>query len=177
MACNTTIAAFPIAPSPHVPTCSPVTYATNPPTSGPHYPVWAAFKTYATPVPRGFWVHDLEHGAVVITYNCPGGCDQELADLEAFLAARPVDPLCLAPVERRIVVTPDPELDVRFAASAWGFALKSDCFDLGFLGPFLDAHYAMAPESFCADGFDPTAPDAGVPSGCGEIPDAGDEGG
>jgi hypothetical protein len=171
-ACNTTVTMFPVDPSPHVPLCSPVVYTTNPPTSGPHYPLWAAFKTYAAPVPRGFWVHDLEHGAVVITYNCPSGCDAELASLSAWLDTRPQDPLCSPPLRHRIVVTPDPLLDVPFAASAWGWALASQCFDLDALGAFIDAHYAMAPENVCADGVD-VSPDAGYPPGCGELPDGG----
>ncbi|MFT3768126.1 MAG: DUF3105 domain-containing protein [Minicystis sp.] len=146
LVCNTTITKYAVDPSPHIAACFPVQYSSNPPTSGPHYPVWAAFKTYTTPVPRGFWVHDLEHGAVVISYNCPGGCDAELAQLQAFIDARPADPSCTPPVRSRIVVTPDPKLDVRFAASAWGWALRSGCFDLGLLGPFIDAHYGQGSE-------------------------------
>lgn len=172
--CNSTIATFALAPSPHVLTCSPVTYATNPPTSGPHYPSWAAFKTYTSPVPRGFYVHSMEHGAVVIAYNCPSGCDADLALLAAFLDARPADPLCVAPLKSRIIVTPDPLLDTMFAASAWGASLKSDCFDWNALTLFLDTHYAMAPENFCFDGIDPTAPGSGIPADCGSAPmDAG----
>lgn len=155
---------FLIAPSPHVAACSPVVYDTNPPTSGPHYPFWAAFKAYDAPVPRGFWVHDLEHGAVVITYNCPAGCDAEVQALLAYLDALPPDPLCMAPLKARYVITPDPELDVLFAASAWGFWLKSNCFDLPALGAFISDHYAKAPENFCFDGTDVLDPDAGV--GC-----------
>jgi hypothetical protein len=170
--CNTTVTEYAVDPAIHIAVCTPIQYPTNPPTGGPHYPYWAAFKTYTTPVPRGFYVHDLEHGAIVITYNCPGGCDAELSQLQAWIDARPADPLCTAPLRSRIVVTPDPLLDVRFAASAWGWALKSQCFDLAMLGPFIDAHYAMAPENFCIDGIDPTAPDAGIPSDCGQT-DAG----
>lgn len=165
-ACTTTVAGFPLAAGAHVAQCTPITYATNPPTSGPHYPLWARFKVYAERVPRGFWVHAMEHGAVVVTYNCPGGCAAELAALVAFLDARPVDPLCTAPVKNRFIVTPDPLLDATFAASAWGWSLRSDCFDLPALGAFIDAHYAQAPEDFCSDGFDPTAPGSGVPADC-----------
>ena len=42
---------------------------------------------------------------------------------------------------------------------------------------FIDAHYAKAPENFCFDGVDVTAPDAGIPADCGQAPDAGDAGG
>ena len=157
---------IPLAAGTHVATCSPITYATNPPTSGAHYPIWARYRSYPAPVPRGFWVHDLEHGAVVITYNCPDGCADDVAALEAFLAARPADPTCTAPVANRFVVTPDPLLDTRFAASAWGFALRADCFDLGALGTFIDDHYARAPEDLCGDGVDPLDPQNGFPSPC-----------
>ena len=105
--CPTTTMAVPILPAPHIAACTPITYATNPPTSGPHYPIWAAFKWYDAPVPRGFTVHSMEHGAVVISYNCPNGCADELGALAAFLNARPADPLCSAPLKSRIIVTPD----------------------------------------------------------------------
>jgi hypothetical protein len=167
-ACMTTVTGYPIAASPHVLQCSPVSYATNPPTSGPHYPVWAAYAAYGVPVPRGFYVHDLEHGAIVILYNCPSGCAQDVADVEALLTARAPDPLCTSPVQNRFVVAPDPAIPTRFAAAAWGYALTSDCFDLPALGAFIDAHYAHGAENFCGDGVDVTAPDAGIAADCGQ---------
>jgi hypothetical protein len=66
-------------PGVHVPIGSQVEYDSNPPSSGPHYPIWAAFRVYTSPVPRPYYVHDLEHGAVVLVYNCAllngGGTD------------------------------------------------------------------------------------------------------
>jgi hypothetical protein len=171
--CGTTVTQYAVDPSPHIVTCFPVVYSSNPPTSGPHYPIWAAFKTFTTPIPRGFTVHDLEHGAIVISYKCPSGCAAELAALQALVDARPADPLCTAPVKSRIVITPDPLLDVQFAAAAWGFALTSQCFDLPALGAFIDAHYGMGTESLCADGVDVASPDAGIAADCGEPQDAG----
>jgi hypothetical protein len=158
-ACGTTVAGFPLAQAAHVTLCSDVVYDTNPATSGQHYPTWAAYKTYTTAVRHGFLVHNLEHGAIVISYNCGDEpCDAELAELAAFLAARPADPICSPPVTQRVVVTPDPDLDVRFAAAAWGFALRSDCFDLGALQVFMNEHYADAPENLCGDGLDVGVP-------------------
>jgi hypothetical protein len=169
-ACVPTVSAMPLEPALHVPACSLIGWGSNPPTSGSHYPIWAAYQAYTTPVPRGFYVHNLEHGAVVIAYNCPLGCDDEIASLTAYLAARPADPLCVAPLTNRFVVTPDPQLDVMFAAAAWGWAFKSDCLDLPALGAFLDAHYAGAPESSCANGVDVTSPALGYPADCGVPP-------
>ncbi|MFO0660402.1 MAG: DUF3105 domain-containing protein [Polyangiaceae bacterium] len=105
--CNTEVTLYPVVASPHVTTCSAVSYTSDPPTSGPHYPIWAAFKTYSSPVPRGFLVHDPEHGGVVFSYNCPGGCDADIATLQSYLATLPADLLCVAPLTRRFVITPD----------------------------------------------------------------------
>lgn len=157
-ACGSRVVAYETAPGGHVANCSAIAYATNPPTSGNHYPTWAKFQAYDAPVPRGFYVHDLEHGAIVVTYHCPDGCDADVAALVDYLASRPRDPLCTGAAPNRFVVTPDPELDVRFAASAWGYALTSSCFDLAALGAFIDAHYGEAPEDFCTEGVDVLSP-------------------
>jgi hypothetical protein len=110
----------------HVSVCSEVSYPDEPPAGGPHYPNWAAFRSYSLPIPRGFWVHDLEHGGVVFSYNCPNGCEAEVAQVQALIDALPADPLCPAAAPRRVVLTPDPLLDVRWGVSAWGFSLRSD---------------------------------------------------
>lgn len=158
-ACATSVTGYELAAGVHVALCSPIVYPTNPPTSGQHYPSWAAYATYDFAVPLGYLVHDLEHGAVVVFYDCPDGCADELASLQAYLDARPADPMCTADVHHRIVVTPDPDLGVRFAASAWGWALRSNCFDLAALDAFIGAHYADAPEDLCGDGEpNPTCP-------------------
>src|SRR5688572_30645042 len=54
--CGATIQNQPLLDSPHIPACSPVAYANNPPTSGPHYPDWASFGEYDFAIPRGYWV-------------------------------------------------------------------------------------------------------------------------
>jgi hypothetical protein len=115
----------------------------------------------------------MEHGAIVISYNCPNGCATELADLAAFLNARTADPMCVAPLKLRVIVTPDPLIDTTFAAAAWGAFYKGNCFDFPALGAFFDTYYAKAPENFCFDGIDVTSPDAGTPADCGSALDAG----
>jgi len=151
----------------HVAECSAVHYGTNPPSSGDHYPVWAAFEIYSNPIPEGYWVHDLEHGAVVLSYNCPNGCDSDVAAAKDMLTALPADPLCLASgssASRRSVMTPDPHLDVPFAASAWGYTLRAQCFDADVFRSFVTRHYGAGPEDLCADGLDLSN---GVSQGCG----------
>lgn len=145
----------------HMELCSPLSYATNPPSSGNHYFVWAVYQTYDQPFPPGFWVHNLEHGAIVMLYNCPSGCSDDVARMQAFIDGLPAD--CGDP-PRRLILMPNPDLDVRFAASAWGFTLKADCFDPDAFGAFYDAHYGHGLEAICGNGINPlTAGTGGTP--------------
>jgi hypothetical protein len=152
----------------HVDECAYVAYQTNPPSSGNHYPIWAAYQTYTAPIPKGFWVHNLEHGTVVFTYNCPKGCDADVAAAEQMIAGLPTDMGCLQlgqGVSRRSILVPDPNLDVPFAASAWGWTLRANCFDSTVFRRFALDHYDQAPEDICENGEDPTL--LGLPSDCG----------
>jgi hypothetical protein len=151
--CNVRIVASPPTSATHREQCTELSYSTNPPSGGDHYLVWAAFQNYDTPVPPGFLVHSLEHGAVVFWYNCPEGCADEVAEVEAFIAALPEDPLCDSFTSaRRAVLVPYAELGSRWAASAWGFALTADCFDADEFGDFYAEHTGRAPEDFCNNG-------------------------
>jgi uncharacterized protein DUF3105 len=170
----------------HVEECSKVTYWSNPPSSGPHYPKWALFKTYDEAFPRGYYVHSMEHGAVVLAYKCTGDCTREVAAIQALVDALPGDPLCPdgaggGPpgtggagggtsnlIRTRVIIVPDPLLDVPFAATAWGNMLKAQCFDADLVGEFISAHYAKAPEDGCFGGIDPTDPASRIPPDCGE---------
>jgi hypothetical protein len=173
--CAAVVQQHPIEGETHVPICSVVDYLTNPPSSGNHYPIWAAYQTYTVPVPLGFLVHDLEHGAIVFTYNCDRGqgdggeCASEVAAAGQMIGALPADQECVElgqGVSRRSVLVPDPELDVRFAASAWGWTLRADCFDPDVFQAFAIAHYKQGPEDLCQDGEDPT--EQGYPANCGD---------
>lgn len=145
----------------HIPVCSAVEYGTKPPSSGNHYPVWAAYGVYTAPVPEGYWVHNLEHGTIVISYNCTG-CENDIAAAATMLSGLPNDPECVSLGEgvfRRSLMTPDPYLDVPFAASAWGWTLRASCFDADAFQAFALAHYNQGPEDLCEQGVDPTCGD------------------
>jgi len=155
--CPVEIDAPPLMPAAHVPEGTAIQWDSNPPSSGPHYPIWAAFQAYATPVPRGYYVHDEEHGAIVLLYACAddAGCPEVAAALQQVSDAIPDDPLCMAAgegVRVRTVITPDPLLDVPVAAAAWGWVYKAQCVDLPTLEAFAVAHYAQGPEDFCSNG-------------------------
>jgi len=151
------IAMHPLEGNTHITACSPTCYRTMPPTSGNHYPIWPAYKTYPSPVPWGFLVHGLEHGAVIVVYNCPCGCPDEVAAAQAWIDALPNDPVCAT--RPRVILAPDPTLDVRWAASAWqdqvgGWTLRSATFDQAVFNQFFVDHYGQAPELVCGSGAD-----------------------
>jgi hypothetical protein len=168
--CKVTITeGLPLQGQTHVPVCTRVAYATNPPASGDHWPIWAAFGTYVEAVPREMLVHDLEHGAIVMAHRCEPDCPEVLAAFEQVIEDFGVDTVCAAgsspEVTSRFVVTPDPLLDAPIALSAWRATYVATCIDPPSLAAFVEAHYANAPENVCAQGKDPTDPETGVP-GC-----------
>lgn len=54
----------------HITDISAVTYSSDPPTSGPHFPVWAKRGVYDRVISDGHLIHSMEHGYIVIYYNC-----------------------------------------------------------------------------------------------------------
>jgi hypothetical protein len=152
--CAITVEDWPLEEATHVPIGSNIEWASNPPASGPHFPQWAAFQEYSSPVPRGYWVHGLEHGAVVLLYNCAEGVDCEPIKqaLRDASAAIPSDGMCAAPVRVRTVITPDPLIETPIAAVAWGHVYRAACVDSASLAEFAKLHYAKGPENLCAAG-------------------------
>lgn len=165
----------------HVGTCTPVKYATNPPSGGNHWPQWAAFKKYSDPVPREMYVHDLEHGAIVLAYRCQGACPDVVAALGEVFDSLTDDACPGAPgPSARVILTPDPLLDTPIAAAAWGATYTATCIDVESLKAFAKANYAKAPEDFCTEGVDVTGVDpcaVQMDGGADGGEDAGSDGG
>lgn len=160
---------------------SSLMFLSNPPVGGPHYPIWAHwsqnFAMYGLyPIPRGYYLHNTEHGGVVLLYKCPadgglpdgsfspdGGSCAERA--EAFLwqvaNAIPTDMGCQPPIRVAVVITPDPDIPTPIAATTWYWNYTSECQDLPTLVDFAKRYYGRAPESpatgqaACGDGFYP----------------------
>lgn len=111
----------------------------EPPHSGDHYPVWETTPGEHTQViDRRYWVHNLEHGWIVLIYNCPDGCDAQLDQLRAVIAARP---------DLDILMTEDPLLEgSKFAAISWTWVHAFDEPVVAELLCFVDQHYNHSPE-------------------------------
>ena len=101
----------------------PVRYSVTPPVGGPHNGIWMNCGVYNKPVPSERAVHNLEHGAVWITYQ-PSLPQSEVSQLQAFVAKQTmVRPTGTAP-SRYVDLTPYPGLSSPIVISSWGFQLK-----------------------------------------------------
>lgn len=150
--CNARSIAMPIEGANHVAVGTVVSYQSNPPSSGNHFPYWGLWGAHDPPLERGYYVHNLEHGGVVLLYKCDGATCPDQAALKALLDGRPQDPLCAPPVRSRMILTADASLPTAVAATAWGHIYLADCVDAATLSAFVDAHYGMGTEAVCAEG-------------------------
>lgn len=156
LTCEVRTADDPAESRTHLEVCSDLVYEAVPASSGDHYGVWAEFLEYEDPVPQGFLVHSMEHGAVVLYHNCPDGCPEILNAFREIREAQGQDPQCegVGEVLNRIIITPRPEMDVPIAATAWERSYTATCLDLESLRDFVTRNYGQGPEDLCSGGFD-----------------------
>jgi len=139
----------------HVPEGTPIAYASNPPSSGKHYPAWANFQEFNVPFDDGYLVHSLEHGAIALLYKCDPAAPACASTIEALRRIRdavPTDPACDPTIRARVIIAPYPKLDVPVAAVSWGWTYKADCVDAPTLTQFAKDHYNRGTEDICAAG-------------------------
>ncbi|MFN0070273.1 MAG: DUF3105 domain-containing protein [Chloroflexota bacterium] len=133
----------PLEGSNHVEEGSPLAYQSQPPTSGPHYPMTAPYGVSDQPISPGYWVHSLEHGGIGVLYNCAQPCPELVAELrDAFVKlprSRPFNRV-------KLVATPYPQMPSRVAFVAWGKIEEHDSFDYERLLRFYNAYLDKGPE-------------------------------
>jgi hypothetical protein len=119
-----------------------VNYPQTPPVGGPHAPVWLDCGAYDEPVRDENAVHDLEHGAVWITYDP----DLDVADVGLLADLLP----------QNGILSPYDGLDAPVVVTVWGRQLRLDGADDPSLGLFIETYGGgkTAPEPFasCAGG-------------------------
>jgi hypothetical protein len=113
----------------HVPQSLPASdYNSSPPSSGPHCAQWGQYTVFADPpLPACNFLHNLEHGAIALLYNCPNGCDELVQQLAQVMQDAPADPDC--GMAKRLLLTPYAEMDATIAAAAWGYTFTAECLD------------------------------------------------
>ena len=103
---------------------SPVTYSVTPPVGGVHNAEWMNCGIYDKPVPNERAVHNLEHGAVWITYQ-PSLSQSEVSTLRAFVERQTkLAPATGGTGSRYMDLSPYPGLPSPIVISSWGFQLK-----------------------------------------------------
>jgi hypothetical protein len=152
----------------HVPVGTPIDYNSNPPTSGPHYEVWTRASILDTPTDDRNLIHSLEHGYIIMSYNCdlqnPSVSMVNEASNAAFLATDSAglsEPFktqdCTTLKEnltkvfdekgkRKLIITPRPNLNVPIALTAWTRIEKLTTFDEDRIKAFIDAYRDQGPE-------------------------------
>jgi len=114
--------------NPHLASCTDACCGDgqNPPTSGGHCAAWLPCRVYTEEQNRCQWLHNLEHGHVVLLYNCPaGGCPEIVSALEATWQSRPP----ASNGARRALVSPDSQLPGAVAAIVFGRSWVGDVVD------------------------------------------------
>ncbi|GIW25283.1 DUF3105 domain-containing protein [Meiothermus sp.] len=122
----------------HINMGTPVQYATDPPTSGVHWPNWTNPGFYERPEPREKLVHALEHGNVVIYYDRPPA--EVLNQIRSW--------------QRRftgqwdgLVVVPKQGLGPIIELTAWNKLLRLETWDAALAAAFVDAYRGRGPEN------------------------------
>ncbi|MGH3497850.1 MAG: DUF3105 domain-containing protein [Nocardioidaceae bacterium] len=110
----------------------PVTYAVTPPIGGPHNALWMNAGVYTKPVPSERAVHNLEHGAIWITYDpkLPSAQVKQLRTLvgtQSMISESPQAERGLTGQANRYMdLSPWPTNDLPspIVVSAWGYQLR-----------------------------------------------------
>jgi hypothetical protein len=135
----------------HIDPSTQWTYKFYPPTSGPHYSVAGsapvAWGTVDNLV-EGQFVHNLEHGGIVVLYNCPSGSDcttlkDQLTNYVKNLA--PIEPTYGEP---KMVMTPYSHgMQKKVALVAWHYIEFLDAYDQNAITQFYENHVDQGPEA------------------------------
>jgi len=128
-------------------------YNSNPPTSGPHREIFSDKFVSPTPLPNYEQVHLLEHGNVLLQYNCT--CPDVAAALAAI--AYEYDSKLIAPNElqptpeevqageeagKAVLVAPYPHMGARIALTAWTRLATLDTVDKPKIESFIGLYLA-----------------------------------
>ena len=120
--------------SAHTATCDSVCgNGLNPPTAGPHCAYPLACGAYDAPTKACQYVHNLEHGHLVLLYSCPDGCPDVVSTLTQIASEAKRD----SQGRPRAVVAPAEGLPTRTAALLWRRSLQQDAPDPAALRCFL----------------------------------------
>tara|TARA_Y100000758_G_scaffold297610_1_gene257768 strand:+ start:2058 stop:2687 length:630 start_codon:yes stop_codon:yes gene_type:complete len=112
-------------------------YNSVPATSGWHYPQplapvsWGVHSTF---IPEEKRIHNLEHGGISITYNCPEGCEDIISELNGIVERARDENM-------KILLSPYPGTERKITLTSWTFIQSFDNYDKGKIIDFIDSHH------------------------------------
>lgn len=127
----------------HIPEGEPGTYSHYPPSSGEHYPKVLQWDYYDVDLPLEYYVHNLEHGGIVVLYNCPAACPDTVATLGEFIDQAPPEDVF---GEVKVLIGANKQIESKVVALAWGYELDLPEADLALLLDFYRRHVNQGPE-------------------------------
>lgn len=110
-------------------------YSTSPPTSGPHLPQapsWGEQRALS----ETSQVHALEHGGVLVQYNCSTPCLELVRNLRSIIGE----------YGRGVILAPYSGISSRIALTSWGRIDLLDEFDEARVNEFVSKNRGRAPE-------------------------------
>jgi hypothetical protein len=122
-------------------------YNSDPPTSGPHYdqPVQAGF--YDEAPQDEYLVHNLEHGHIIISYNCTGLSDEACTDLKDDIrGVMGRAGVSAVTGTLKLVAVPRPTMENVITLTSWGHLQRLEAFDANAILTFIRAYRDEAPE-------------------------------
>lgn len=138
-------------------------YNSNPPVSGPHDPDWIRPGIYDAPQDKYKLLHSLEHGYVIVHYNCAKALSPQRTTLsisaheeDNATPSASANPECSLGQQlsdwakkmelKKLIVQPDPGIDKPVVLTAWDRILKMDAFDEKLAEQFVKAFRDKGPE-------------------------------
>src|SRR5688572_29274495 len=119
------------------------TYEHYPPSSGLHYGQILDWGFYEDPVPPEYWVHSLEHGGIVILYQCPSDCTEVQDAIWSVLDNAPLDDIFNS---KKILTSPNSDIESPVVALAWTVQMNLESVDEEALHDFYLRHVNEGPE-------------------------------
>jgi hypothetical protein len=128
----------------HIPNGTAGVYqAPYPPASGQHWGnTWADWDMSDDPIPAEVFVHNLEHGGIVLLYRCDPPCPDTVAALKDLYRTFPR----AKHGKVKMVVAPDPKIRSPFVILAWTWIDELSTLDPDRLLRFYRAHVDKGPE-------------------------------
>jgi hypothetical protein len=114
-------------------------YNSDPPTSGWHYTDNLDAGFYETPYPDELLIHNLEHGHIVISYDCSklANCEEAKSQIKQLMGRFN---------NWKVTAIPRENEDAAIALTAWGWIDKLEGFDQARMTAFINAWRDKGPE-------------------------------